>query len=46
MKEVLQIIFLLDNMSIYMKDEINKLSILARALTFGVTCAPLVLKAL
>jgi hypothetical protein len=36
---------LLDKMIIYMKDEKNNISILTRALTFGVTCAPLALKA-
>jgi hypothetical protein len=45
MKEVFQFLFLLDRTITYTKDERNNLSILAGALTFGVTCAPLVLKA-
>ncbi len=36
---------LLDKMITYIKDEKKDISILARALTFGVTCAPLALKA-
>jgi hypothetical protein len=45
MKEVFQFLFLLNKTITYMKDERNNLSILARALTFGVACAPLALKA-
>jgi hypothetical protein len=45
MKEVFHFFILLDKMITYMKDERNNLSILARALTSGVTCAPLALKA-
>jgi len=39
MKKVFQFQFLLDKMITYMKDEKDNLSILARALTFGVTPA-------